>query len=135
MSLDDALKSEEALLKERLRSVQAEQQQRRRAAEDAKLEPLRGLAARMHDLLCAWNHTDGCGWEYERVGGGHNWAAYSHDRWLRHVLRMIEGTDAFSRLARPVSREALESLLEHVAPMKAAHPDALYLLRCGMDPR
>lgn len=31
-----------------------------------KLTPTQRLAGRLHSLLCHWNHTDGCSWEYEK---------------------------------------------------------------------
>ena len=37
-----------------------------------------GLATKLHDLLCKFNHTDGCGWFYEFSNGEPNWNMLAH---------------------------------------------------------
>jgi len=47
----------------------------------------------MHNRLCRWNHTDGCGWHYEVKDGIHDWNSHDHARWLRNanlVMRSVE---------------------------------------------
>lgn len=41
-------------------------------------ERLRPIATLAHELICQFNHTDGCGWLYEKD----NWNASDHKRWL-----------------------------------------------------
>lgn len=52
--------------------------------EKKKLEsPLQELAILLHDKLCRWNHTDGCGWYYQISNeNGHDWCGYEHGRYL-----------------------------------------------------
>ena len=49
-----------------------------------QLTPDQLLAIQMHEALCNWNHTDGCGWHYEiNRDKVHSWVAgSSHDGWL-----------------------------------------------------
>jgi hypothetical protein len=35
------------------------------------------LATNLHSMLCRWNHTDGCSWEYEK-----DWLGYAHGVYL-----------------------------------------------------
>lgn len=46
------------------------------------------LASTLHDLLCRWNHADGCGWFYEVKDGIDNWNGQSHEPYLRKA-RMV----------------------------------------------
>jgi len=55
--------------------------------------PTHHLAIAMHERLCRWNHTDGCGWHYEIKNGIHNWDSSSHRFWLQKahlVMRRVE---------------------------------------------
>jgi hypothetical protein len=47
------------------------------------MAPEQHLAIQLHSMLCHWNHTDGCGWEYE-IGRGkvHDWNGSSHAPYL-----------------------------------------------------
>lgn len=40
------------------------------------------LARQLHNLLCQWNHTDGCGWYYESKNKKEDWAGQAHARYL-----------------------------------------------------
>jgi hypothetical protein len=51
------------------------------------------LAVLLHDRLCRWNHTDGCGWHYAVKDGIHDWAEHSHQLYLRQaagVMKQLE---------------------------------------------
>ena len=41
-------------------------------------QQLRGLAFDLHDRFCHFNHTDGCGWHYEKE----DWQGNAHQYWL-----------------------------------------------------
>jgi uncharacterized Fe-S cluster-containing MiaB family protein len=47
------------------------------------------LAIFLHDLLCTWNHTDGCGWFYEFIDKEHNWSGHTHGRYLGQARKVI----------------------------------------------
>lgn len=52
------------------------------------------LAVELHEKLCHWNHTDGCGWYYEIHNGIHDWTGSSHKRYLEKSIKMMaEGLD------------------------------------------
>lgn len=76
-----------------------ELQEKRAALEERRtqlkaLSPIRQFANGLHGLLCADNHTDGCGWDYEEDDE----AAWTREcgprqRWeerAKKVLGMIE---------------------------------------------
>lgn len=46
-------------------------------AERVKRTPEQNLAIALHDLLCTWNHTNGCGWFYEVKGDVHDFSRSS----------------------------------------------------------
>lgn len=50
--------------------LQEEVERRKKAKRELdELPPVRNLATRLHDMLCTWNHTDGCGWHYDKDWG------------------------------------------------------------------
>jgi hypothetical protein len=58
------------------------------------LEELKELAIYLHSNFCHYNHTDGCGWEYEysKDGNGktqHNWTGYSHKDYLEKAAKHL----------------------------------------------
>lgn len=93
----------------------ATQEERKR-----RQEPYRNLAEKAHDLLCPYNHTDGCGWGYEKD----SWGGHAHRRWLDSIEALLSGEETF----RPVKEEELDKLLDHVAQMKQIHENAMYIL-------
>lgn len=77
--------SEEILrLQAQIRTLEKEQ-----AAFDALSEE-KQLAIILHDLMCTWNHTDGCGWCYEFSGGVHNFSGQAHKDWLEKAKELIK---------------------------------------------
>lgn len=55
------------------------------------------LAEYIHDTFCKQNHTDGCGWDYEKWqdpthpgNGSHGW---THDRYLDIANKMLDALD------------------------------------------
>ena len=49
------------------------------------------LAIALHDLLCHWNHTDGCSWFYEIQDKVHQWGGTgsAHNRYLNKARKII----------------------------------------------
>lgn len=56
------------------------------------------LAITLHTLLCRWNHTDGCGWEYEYLQkpsgwegpSAPDWNGYAHSRYLLKAQTVLK---------------------------------------------
>lgn len=68
------------------------------AAEKAQAEldnndPLKQLAIQLHNSLCRYNHTDGCGWYYEVSNERHNWNGCSHENWLNKAREVSTKLD------------------------------------------
>lgn len=48
------------------------------------------IAILLHDTQCRHNHTDACGWHYEKDRGDvHVWTGNSHSNWLAKADAMI----------------------------------------------
>jgi hypothetical protein len=50
------------------------------------------IAITLHDMLCIYNHTDGCGWHYE-IGHGHreglhDWRGSAHAPYLTKAIKL-----------------------------------------------
>lgn len=81
-----------------LARLEAELKHRKELLKTAKREldtstPTHHLAIALHQRLCRWNHTDGCGWHYEIKNGIHNWNDHAHVQWLRNanlVMQRVE---------------------------------------------
>lgn len=61
-----------------------------------KKTPDQRLAIALHDALCRWNHTDGCGWFYEVYKDVDDWTGHAHARWLENankVRGLLPGMD------------------------------------------
>lgn len=57
------------------------------------LLPEQRVAEEIHELLCNWNHTDGCGWFYG------SWNSMGHPRGeylkkAKAVLQVVDGDEA-----------------------------------------
>ncbi len=50
----------------------------------------RQLAISLHEILCHWNHTDGCSWHYEMDNGKHRWDNQAHSSYLKKAQAMIK---------------------------------------------
>lgn len=57
--------------------------------EAAERSPLHDLAITLHDMLCNWNHTDGCSWFYEK-----EWTDYTHSKYLEKASRLLLSCEA-----------------------------------------
>lgn len=59
-----------------------------------KAEPLdTQLARELHDMLCTWNHTDGCGWFYEMKNKQDDWGGNTHGEYLNRARRLMMRCD------------------------------------------
>ncbi len=52
------------------------------------MTPNQQLAITLHDVLCNWNHTDGCGWFYEVHKGVDDWHGHAHASWLQRATKI-----------------------------------------------
>ena len=100
---EDELNRLEAELRERRELV------RRARQEMDTLTPTHHLAILLHDRLCKWNHTDGCGWHYFVRDGVHDWNEHAHQEYLRRANRVMQ------RLGQgPVTQDNILDFLNHV---------------------
>lgn len=115
-----------------LRSLRDQREALENAERDSRLESIKPLVIRAHDLLCCWNHTDGCGWGYEviRETGKHNWQGWAHARWLRHFEELLLGKN--SKNSQPLSVEQLTKILDVVEELRKTNPLALHIIRHGI---
>lgn len=100
-------------------------QQARDKENAVRLEPVKALAARAHDLLCPYNHNDGCSWGYEK----NDWNSFSHAYWLRHYdsLLKVDGSKH-----NGYTMEELNKILDAVVELKKTGvKDILWLFRQG----
>lgn len=101
-------------IKKELRDAEYEERQ-------ALLIPLRNLTEKFHDLACTYNHTDGCGWQYEK----NNWDGTQHRRWLEHVDKMVNEKAYYNK----ITVEMLSEIIDYIAPLKKKYPSLLYILK------
>lgn len=123
---------EKKLLEAQLRDAQKAAQQVRdrleainRAEAAEKLEPLKATAARAHDLLCPFNHTDGCSWGYE----GNSWESDAHSRWLRKIDTLVNG-NSYDKPRATLSE--INIVLDAVEGLKPKVRTAIDLIRRGL---
>ena len=90
-----------------------------------KLAPLRTTAERAHDLLCPYNHTDGCSWGYENG----SWESDAHSRWLRRIDMLVNG-DSYNRPKATLAE--INIVLDAVAEIKPKVKTAIELIRRGL---
>ena len=63
---------------------------RQRRLELQALDPNRRLAVFLHDKFCRYNHTDGCGWDYEGADDDVDcWTGPAHTRWLAEAKDLM----------------------------------------------
>ena len=55
------------------------------------ITPAHELAIGLHDIMCKWNHTDGCSWyyEYSSKENIHDWNGSSHLSYLNKADILI----------------------------------------------
>ena len=99
----------------------------RRKEESEKLEPLKAAAERAHELLCPYNHTDGCSWGYE----GDSWQSMAHSQWLRKMDTLVNGGPYDKPKA---TLEEINTILDAIAGLKPKVKTALELIRRGLLP-
>ena len=70
------------------REKELEELKKKQAAR--KAEPAEHQLARyLHDMMCNFNHTDGCSWHYEINNGVDDWSAYAHSSYLTKANRLL----------------------------------------------
>ena len=50
------------------------------------LSEIEKLAITLHDMLCHWNHIDGCSWTYESTKGRHDWTGHAHSAYMQKAI-------------------------------------------------
>ena len=125
--MEEEMKLLEAQLKDQQKVAQATKERLeilKIKEADAKLEPLKATAQRMHDLLCPYNHTDGCSFDYE----GNNWKARSHYEWLTKVEKLVVG-DSYTKARTNVTE--INTILDAIEGIKKSIPTAFDLIQRG----
>jgi small-conductance mechanosensitive channel len=88
--------SEVIKLEEQIAALQSKLEQAKKAADALKTLKLEErIAIARHDVLCRWNHTDGCSWFYEIKDGIHQFHMNEHARQLlgaQKILRALDNT-------------------------------------------
>ncbi len=54
-----------------------------------QMPEIKEVATELHELLCHWNHTDGCGWFYDKG----DWSEYSRKEYLEKAEAVLAITD------------------------------------------
>ena len=122
------LEEEEARLRKQLETSQERLKKAKDKQRNEELADLKPLAIKAHDVLCTWNHIDGCGWHYEiDKQGNHSWEGkYSaHARWLANVEKWLE----HKKFGSSLTPERLTEILDLIAKGKAIHQDFLYIVQ------
>lgn len=77
-------------IEEKIKQHKAEMAKLEKELERAKLEsPDHQLAKELHNMLCTWNHTDGCGWYYEFKNKEDDWTGSAHGAYLKKAQMLI----------------------------------------------
>lgn len=70
------------------------------------LDCLMELAILIHDSTCKSNHTDACGWLYEKNGDNHDWLGSSHRMYLDKAVevshKMLEYDNSIDTLQKVI---------------------------------
>lgn len=114
-----------------LREAREARQKAEALEREARLGWLMDLTIRAHDLLCGWNHTDGCSWGYECRGGEHAWNGWAHARWLKHYEGLVTRQSTY---VAPLTKDELSAMLDGIEVLRKTHPRAVTLLRNGLVP-
>ena len=76
---------------QKIAELEAELQEVRKEKEAfVALSNDRQLAILLHEILCHWNHTDGCSWHYEMDKGKHRWDNQAHSSYLKKAQAIIK---------------------------------------------
>lgn len=127
----EELKRRERAAEAALREARDIREKAEASEREGRLAWLMPLVIRAHDLLCAWNHTDGCSWGYECRGGQHAWGGWAHARWLQHYEGLVTRNN---RYVDPLTADELGAMLDGIEALRKTHPRAVTLLRHGLTP-
>ena len=68
------------------------------------------LAIVLHNKLCKWNHTDGCGWYYHMKDGLPTWADHSQQEYLKKATLLCLKADKLN-----ITPEAAMDLMDSLS--------------------
>jgi hypothetical protein len=82
---------------------------------EIQLFEYREAAELAHDTLCRWNHTDGCGWEYEK-DRVNPWGEWAHDDWHTRVVKYCNtyGVDVATLTAELKAIKPYAQIIKHL---------------------
>lgn len=67
------------------------------------------LAIMLHNKLCKWNHTDGCGWYYHVKDGLPTWEDYSQQEYLRKATLLCRKAEKL-KITPEAAMDLMDSL-------------------------
>ncbi len=67
------------------------------ARSQALADPVHRLADTIHAQTCRLNHTDDCGWLYEKDSGVDDWSGRDHARYLNKARKVLDLTGSFEQ--------------------------------------
>lgn len=128
----EALAHAEKVAEEAYRNARAAREKAERRGREERAQALRPIAERAHNLLCQWNHTDGCSWGYEERAED-PWSCDAHYQWLERYDKLIHGAPAtgYSRAEAPVPVEDVIAVLDLVEQLSPSEKRVFALLRAG----
>ena len=114
-------------LKDTKRKVQELEKKLYKEEREERIErqkSFRPIAKMAHDLLCGYNHGDGCSWGYEEDAGEGAWKSAerynSHAIWLRKVEEICK--------QYKITPAEIEAILNLVKKMKEENKRAVQIL-------
>lgn len=119
----EELKENLAKLNKRKRQLEETIEKAEEKEKNERQKPIRNIAIKAHDLFCAWNHTDGCGWFYENDARNeeHVWRGDSHSHYLNQIEKLFKD--------KQISPAILEAILNDLLAMKKVYPQLMRIIR------
>ena len=119
----EELKENLAKLNKRKRQLEETIEKAEEKEKNERQKPIRKIAIKVHDLFCAWNHTDGCGWFYENDAKTEDfvWQGYSHRIYLNKIEKLFQDTQ--------ISPDILDAILDDLLKIKKIYPNLMRIIR------
>lgn len=72
-----------------------QQQKAKQDRLEKQLTQAQKIAIQLHSLLCRWNHTDGCDWDYRDLADPNTWTAQygPHAKYLEKAEQALKMAD------------------------------------------
>lgn len=119
----EELKESLAKLNKRKKQIEETIEKVEEKEKSERQKPIRTIAIKAHDLFCAWNHTDECGWYYENDAKAEDfvWQGYSHRIVLNKIDKLFQDTQ--------ISPDILDAILDDLLKIKKIYPNLMRIIR------